>query len=89
MDKQEILEINKKLGEEFKTGHGLGGNASNLDYALSLDDPYKIAKEIHRGHPFLDGNKRTSMMVYFMLTTKKPYEEILKDFYDIFLSLSK
>ncbi len=87
--KSQIIEINKKLGQEFKTDFGLGGNKSNLDYALSLKDPYKISKEILRGHPFIDGNKRTSFMVYMILTTNKPYSEILKDYYDIFLSLSR
>ena len=89
MNKEEVIEINKKLGLQFKTPHGLGSNKSNLDYALSLDDPYRIAQEILKGHPFIDGNKRTAVMVYFMLSTRKRYEEILKDFYDIFLSLSK
>ena len=89
LTKNQIIEINEKLGKEFKTDFGLGGNNSNLDYALSLDNPYDIAKEILRGHPFIDGNKRTSFMVYLMLTTGKKYEELLKDFYDIFLSLSK
>lgn len=89
MNKEKIIEINKKLGKEFKTEYGLGGNKSNLDYALSLKESYDIAREILRGHPFIDGNKRTSFMVYMLLTTKKTYEEILKDYYDIFLSLSK
>jgi len=86
---KQVIEVNEKLGKEFKTEFGLGGNKSNLDYALSLDDPYLIAKEILRGHPFIDGNKRTSFMIYLMLTTFKPYEEILKDFRDILLALSK
>jgi uncharacterized protein (DUF433 family) len=89
MNKEEVIEVNKKLGKEFKTNSGLGGNKSNLDYALSLKEPYDIAREILRGHPFIDGNKRTSFMVYMMLTTKKTYEEILRDYYDIFMSLSK
>lgn len=89
LSKNQIIEINQKLGKEFKTDFGLGGNKSNLDYALSLEDPYSIAKEILRGHPFIDGNKRTSFMVYLILTTNKSYEVILKDFYDVFLSLSK
>lgn len=84
-----IIEINEKLGKEFNTTYGLGGNKSNLDYAVSLDDHYLISKEILRGHPFIDGNKRTAFMVFMILTTKKSYEEILKDLYDIFLSLSK
>jgi uncharacterized protein (DUF433 family) len=89
LTKEKIIETNKKLGKEFKTESGLGGNQSNLDYALSLDNPYDIAKEILRGHPFIDGNKRTTFMVYMMLTANKSYEEVLKDFYDVFLSLSK
>lgn len=89
LTKSQITEINKKLGKEFNTNFGLGGNKSNLDYAVSLNSPYDLAKEILRGHPFIDGNKRTSLMVYFMLTTGKKYEELLKDFYDTFLSLSK
>ncbi len=89
LTKLQIIKINEKLGKEFKTPFGLGGNSSNLDYALSLEDPYDIAKEILRGHPFIDCNKRTSIMVYLILTTEKSYEEILKDYYDIFLSLSK
>lgn len=84
-----IIEVNEKLGKEFKTAYGLGGNKSNLDYAVSLDDPYLIAREILRGHPFIDGNKRTAVMIYLMLMTFKKYEEVLKDFYDIFLGLSK
>ena len=87
--KHQIIEINKKLGKEFKTDFGLGGNKSNLDYALSLTKPYEISKEILRGHPFIDGNKRTSFMVFMILTTNKSYKEILKDYYDILLSLSK
>jgi len=89
MNKEEIININKELGKEFKTEFGLGGNKSNLDYALSLTTPYEISKEILRGHPFVDGNKRTSFMVYMLLTTKKTYEEILSDFKDILLNLSK
>jgi uncharacterized protein (DUF433 family) len=89
MKKQEIIEINEKLGKEFKTDSGLGGNKSNLDYALSLKSPYGVAKEILRGHPFIDGNKRTAFMVYMMLSTNKSYEEILKDFYDILLALAR
>ncbi len=89
MKKETIIEINKKLGKEFKTECGLGGNKSNLDYALSLENPYDISREILRGHPFIDGNKRTSFVVYMILTTNKYYEEILKDFYDILLALSK
>jgi uncharacterized protein (DUF433 family) len=87
--KSQIIEINKKLGKEFKTDFGLGGNKSNLDYALSLEGPYDISKEILRGHPFIDGNKRTAFMVYMLLTTEKSYKQILEDFRDILLSLSK
>ena len=89
ISKEQVIEINKKLGREFNTEFGLSGNAQNLDYALSLKNPYNIAKEILRGHPFIDGNKRTSFMVYMLLTTEKNYEEILNDFRDILLSLSK
>lgn len=89
MNKQRVIDINKKLGIEFQTEYGLGGNKSNLDYALSLDNPYYIAREILRGHPFIDGNKRTAFMVYMILTTKKSYPRILKDYYDIFQSLAK
>ena len=89
LTKEQIIEINEKLGKEFKTDFGLGGNKSNLDYALSLEKPYDLAKEILRGHPFIDGNKRTSFIIYMILTTNKSYKEILKDYYDILLSLSK
>ncbi|MAG27326.1 hypothetical protein CMI47_17470, partial [Candidatus Pacearchaeota archaeon] len=89
LTKKEVVEINKKMGKKFKTEFGLGGNRSNLDFALSLDEPYDIAKEIVRGHPFIDGNKRTGFMVYLLLTTKKGFDKILKDFDDIFLALSK
>ena len=89
LTKDQIIKINEKLGGEFKTDSGLGGNKSNLDYALNLKEPYGIAREILRGHPFIDGNKRTSFMVYLILTTGKKYEELLKDFYDIFGSLAK
>lgn len=89
IDEKKIEEINKKLGIEFKTDYGLGGNKTNLNYALSLKKPYDISREILRGHPFVDGNKRTSFMIYMLLTTNKTYEEILKDYYDILLSLSK
>ena len=64
-------------------------NISNLDYALSLESPYDLSKEILRGHPFIDGNKRMVFMVYMLLTTNKTYKQILEDFRDIFLSLSK
>ena len=89
LTKQQVIEINKKLGKEFNTEFGLGGNASNLDYALSLESPYDISKEILRGHPFIDGNKRTAFMVHMLLTTDKSYEEVLKDFNDILQSLAK
>ncbi|MFH1358604.1 MAG: Fic family protein [archaeon] len=89
ISKEKVIEINKKLGKEFKTDFGLGGNKSNLDYALSLKNPYDISKEILRGHPFIDGNKRTAFMLYMLLITKKSYEQILEDFKDILLSLSK
>jgi len=89
LTKSQIIEINEKLGKEFKTDFGLGGNKSNLDYALSLKNPYDISKEILRGHPFIDGNKRTSFMVYMILTTNKTYEEILKDYYDILQNLAR
>jgi uncharacterized protein (DUF433 family) len=89
ISKEKVIEINKKIGKEFNTEFGLGGNKSNLDYALSLENPYDISKEILRGHPFIDGNKRTSFIVYMLLTTKKSYEQILEDFRDILLSLSK
>jgi len=89
LTKQQVIEINKKLGKEFNTAFGMLGNASNLDYAMSLKEPYSIAMEIVRGHPFVDGNKRTALMVYMLLTTAKSYETILKDFYDIFVSLAK
>jgi len=89
LTKEEVLRINEKLGREFKTDYGLGANASNLDYALSLEKPYDISREILRGHPFIDGNKRTSLMAYMLLTSSKSYGAILKDYYDIFLSLSK
>lgn len=88
ISKKEVLEINKKLEQEFKTDYGIL-NESNLDYALSLKEAYDIAKEILRGHPFTDGNKRTAFMIYMILTTNKDYKEILKDYYDILLSLSK
>jgi len=42
--KEQVIGINEKLGKEFNTSYGLGGNASNLDYALSLKDPYDIAR---------------------------------------------
>jgi uncharacterized protein (DUF433 family) len=89
ISKEKVIEINKKIGKEFNTEFGLGGNKSNLDYALSFENPYDISKEILRGHPFIDGNKRTSFIVYMLLTTKKSYEQILEDFRDILLSLSK
>jgi hypothetical protein len=89
MNKQRIIEINEKLGKEFHTDYGLGGNKSNLDYALSLDNPYYLAREIVRGHPFIDGNKRTALMVFFILTTGKSYPRILEDYYDVFQNLAK
>ena len=54
LTKQQVIEINKKLGKEFNTAFGMLGNASNLDYAMSLKEPYSIAMEIVRGHPFVD-----------------------------------
>jgi uncharacterized protein (DUF433 family) len=89
LTRKKVIEINEKLGKEFNTEFGLGGNKSNLDYALSLENPYNISKEILRGHPLIDGNKRTAFMVYMILTTKKTYKQILDDFRDVLLSLSK
>jgi len=89
LTKKQIIEINAKLGKEFKTDFGLGGNKSNLDYALSLKNSYQIALEIVRGHPFIDGNKRTGFMVYMILSSNKSYEKILKDYYDVFQTLAK
>lgn len=87
LSKERVIKLNEELGKDFKTEFGLL-NESNLNYALSQKDPYKIALEILRGHPFIDCNKRTSLMVLILLTTKKKYKEILKDYYDIFKSLS-
>ncbi len=89
LTREDIILINKLFGDEFQTPFGLGGNSSNLDYALTLKNPYNISREILRGHPFIDGNKRTSLMVYLLLTTTKSFEEILGDYYDIFKSLAK
>ena len=89
LTKSQVVKINEKLGKEFNTEFGLGGNKSNLDYALSLENPYDISKEILRGHPFIDGNKRTAFMVYLLLITDRTYKRILEDFRDILLSLSK
>ena len=65
--KEEIIELNKKIIEEFG-GHVGFQNESNLDFVLAK---VKNAKELFRkateliyginqGHPFLDGNKRTA-----------------------------
>ena len=90
LNKEQVIEINEKLGKEFKTEYGLGTNRSNLDFAMSLqNNPYKMVKEILRGHPFIDANKRTTFMVYMLLTTDKSFEEILKDFYNLFQNLAK
>ncbi|MBS3128636.1 Fic family protein [Candidatus Woesearchaeota archaeon] len=90
LTKEHVIDINQKLGKEFKTEYGLSTNRSNLDYAISLENnPYKMAKEILRGHPFIDANKRTTFMVYMLLTTDKSFEEILKDFYNLFQNLAK
>jgi len=88
LTKKEVIRINEKVGKEFNTEYGLLNNG-NLDYALICDDPYLVALNILRCHPFLDGNKRTSFMVYMLLTTTRDYDSILKDYYDILLSLSK
>ncbi len=88
LTKEEIIEINKKLGKEFKTDSGILSE-SNLEYALSHKDPYKLSLEILRGHPFIDGNKRTSFMVYMLLTSGESYEKILKDYRDMLRALSK
>ena len=90
LTKEHVIDINQKLGKEFKTEYGLSTNRSNLDYAISLENnPYKMAKEILRGDPFIDANKRTTFMVYMLLTTDKSFEEILKDFYNLFQNLAK
>ncbi len=86
LSKKQIIEINKKLGKEFKTDFGLL-NEGNLDYALGFEEPYYLSKEILRGHPFVDSNKKTAFMVFVILTSKKKFEQILEDYYDIFRNL--
>ena len=68
---QEIIEINKRLGEG-----GVVVNRGNLEFiiekAKAAKTPIKKASiflyDIIRLHPFLDGNKRTAFhtMLYFL-----------------------
>ncbi len=65
--KEEIVELNRKIVELFGGHTGLQ-NEANLDFALlkaeNAKDIYRKAAElmywINKGHPFLDGNKRTA-----------------------------
>ena len=65
--KEEIIELNRKIVEEFGGSIGLQ-NKSNLDFVLAKvrnsKNVFRKAAElmhgINQGHPFLDGNKRTA-----------------------------
>lgn len=65
--KQEIIDLNKKIVEEFGGTVGLS-NESNLDFILAkvrnAKDIFRKAAElmngINIGHVFLDANKRTA-----------------------------
>lgn len=65
--KGEIIEINRKVTSSYGEAFGMI-NEGNLDFLSSkivhIEDPFRAAAEllcgIARGHPFLDGNKRTA-----------------------------
>lgn len=65
--KEEVIELNREIVEEFGGSIGLQ-NESNLDFVLAkvrnARDVFRKAAElmqgINYGHPFLDGNKRTA-----------------------------
>ena len=54
-----------------------------------MQNPYKIAQRIVNVYPFLDYNKGTRFVVSIMLTAGERYEEMRKDFYDLFEVLMK
>lgn len=68
--KSEIIQLNKKIVEEFGGTAGLS-NESNLDFVLAktknAKDIFRKAAElmygINIGHAFLDANKRTAFEV--------------------------
>ena len=69
--KEEIIEANKILCQEFKQ-QGVVLNDANLDFAVDQFNEKEItvidlARKIIQGHPFVEGNKRTAFVVYFYL----------------------
>lgn len=72
--KEEIIRINREIAAEFGNVFGMI-NESNLDFLMAkirnIKDTFRKAAEIlygiARGHPFLDGNKRTAFQTTFAL----------------------
>lgn len=68
LTKEEIVNLNRRLVQEFGGSFGIQ-NESNLDFVLAkvknARDIFKKTAElmygINKGHPFLDGNKRTAL----------------------------
>jgi len=81
---EEVVEINKKLGEG-----GVLINRGNLEFILNNVELEKsfikkasiLLRDIIRLHPFLDGNKRTAFhtMLYFLELNNKRFKYGHKD----------
>ena len=84
MDKNTIIELNRRLNETFGTAFGIK-TERYIDSAISLDSNEKIAEYIIKHHPFIDGNKRTSVAI---LKFDGDVDSTIRKNYDILKLLS-
>jgi hypothetical protein len=59
---QLICKINWLVNKEFGTTFGVRYEA-DIEMACSKETPFEIAKYISMHHPFVDGNKRTAIVI--------------------------
>ncbi|MFW6008797.1 MAG: Fic family protein [archaeon] len=80
---EKVMKVNKIINEKYDTTYGLLSRG-NLHFCINKNSPYEISKNIIEKHPFIDGNKRTALVIYLLLTSDKKLEKIIKD-YDLVL----
>ena len=69
------MKINWLVNKEFNTTNGIRYEA-DIDMASMQETPKKVAEFIARNHPFVDGNKRTAVVIIkFNETAEKTIEE--------------
>lgn len=77
---KDIIRINNYLTKNNDYPQRLGGIYASLMYYNSIQDQISsIFKGIIKGHHFIDGNKRTSLIVYLILCKINNIEPKLKN----------